>query len=57
MQTISPLEFLLALLSAVLVLIGVKVIQKPPRQFSLRALFIVTTLVAVVLGLVVWAAR
>jgi hypothetical protein len=28
-----------------------------PRRFSLRALLVVTTLVAVVLGLIMWAAR
>ena len=44
-------------LAAVFITMTVAAIAWAPSRFSLRALLIATTLVAVVLGLIVWAAK
>jgi len=48
---------ILGLALAFLVALGVTAFLKRTRQFSLRSLLIVMTVVSVVLGLVAWAVR
>ena len=58
-MALDPFQMLAALVAACLVLAIVRLSESlnRPWRFGLRTMLIATTLVAVVLGLVVWAAR